>query len=208
MTLSGGKRSAPAALRNREPILEVLRPRLPGPRPGGDAPLVLELASGTGEHAVFFAQALPHLRWQPSDADADALVSIAAWRAESALPNVLAPLALDVTIEPWPLAAADAIFCANMIHISPWACTLALFAGAGHLLPAGAALFTYGPYRFSGSFTAPSNAAFDESLRQRDARWGVRDLDELVPLAAAHGLTLEDTVAMPANNHVLVFRKG
>ena len=205
---AAAKRSAPAAQRNREPILEALRPRLPGPRAAGDAPLVLEVASGTGEHAVYLCAALPGVRWQPTDQEEAALASIAAWRAEAGLPNLLPPLRLDVTEEPWPLSAAEALFCANMIHISPWAASVALFAGAGRLLPRGGALFTYGPYRFGGAFTAPSNAAFDESLRQRDARWGVRDVDSLRELAAAHALTLEETLAMPANNHLLVFRKG
>jgi Protein of unknown function (DUF938) len=199
------KLTFPAVARNRDPILAELAPRLaPDRLPSG---LVLELASGSGEHAVHFARALPHLQWQPTDLDPPALASIAAWRAEAGLPNLRAPLPLDVTA-PWPLERADAIFCANMIHISPWPATEALFAGAGRLLPAHGALFTYGPYRFGGVFTAPSNQAFDQSLRQRDPRWGVRDLDELRPLAAQHGLSLDENVAMPANNHLLVWRRA
>lgn len=196
------KRSSPAAQRNRQPILEALGPRLPV------AGLILEIASGTGEHAVHLARALPHLEWQPTDLDPAARDSIAAWRDESALPNLRAPLPLDVTQRPWPVTHADAIFCANMIHISPWAASEALFDGAGRVLLPGAALFTYGPYRFSGAFTAPSNQTFDESLRQRDPSWGVRDLAELAPLARTHNLALEEILEMPANNHLLVFRRA
>jgi hypothetical protein len=196
------KRSSPASVRNREPILAALRPRLPA------RGLVLELASGTGEHAVHFAAALPDLSWQPTDLDEGALASIAAWRAETQLPNLRAPLALDALRWPWPVERADAMFCANMVHISPWEVSVALFAGAARVLPAGGPLCTYGPYRFDGAFTAPSNQAFDESLRQRDARWGVRDVAELTRVAAEHGLALEETVEMPANNHLLVFRRA
>jgi SAM-dependent methyltransferase len=194
------KRFSPATQRNREPILEVLRLRLPAHG------LVLELASGTGEHAAYFARALPQLEWQPTDVEAAALESIEAWRQEAALPNLRAPLPLDATQVPWPIERAAAMFCANMIHISPWPATEALFAGAGRVLPAGAALFTYGPYRFAGDL-APSNLAFDESLRARDASWGVRDVEDLKRLALEHELALEETIAMPANNHVLVFRR-
>lgn len=195
------KRSSPAAQRNRQPILEALAPRLPV------AGLVLEIASGTGEHAVHFARALPHLEWQPTDLDPAARDSVAAWRDESALPNLRPPLPLDVTQWPWPVTHADAIFCANMIHISPWSASEALFQGAGRALLPGAALFTYGPYRFSGA-TAPSNQSFDESLRHRDPSWGVRDLTELAPLARTHNLALEEILEMPANNHLLVFRRA
>lgn len=196
------KRSSPASVRNREPILAALRPRLPA------TGLVLELASGTGEHAVHCAAALPALEWQPTDVDPEALASIAAWRAEAQLPNLRAPLLLDALRWPWPVERADAIFCANMVHISPWEVSVALFAGAARVLPAGAPLCTYGPYRFAGAFTAPSNQAFDASLRQRDPRWGVRDVADLTTLALEHGLTLEETVEMPANNHLLRFRRG
>jgi Protein of unknown function (DUF938) len=194
------KRSSPAAERNREPILAVLRTALPADG------LVLELASGSGEHAVHFAAGLPHLRWQPTDADAEARASIAAWRDEAALANLLPPLALDVTA-PWPIERADAIVCINMIHIAPWAATEALFAGAARLLPPGAPLVTYGPYKFEGEFTAPSNHDFDQSLRSRDPRWGVRDVVELDREAARHGLVRRETLALPANNHALVWRR-
>ncbi|HEU5058839.1 MAG TPA: DUF938 domain-containing protein [Kofleriaceae bacterium] len=195
------RQHAAAAERNAEPIRAVLARVLPA------RGLVLEIASGTGQHAVHMARALPQVTWQPSDPDPFALESIAAWRADAGLDNLLAPIELDVTREPWPLAAADAIVCINMIHIAPWEAALALFRGAGRLLPAGGLLYLYGPYRFHGSFTAPSNAAFDASLRARDPAWGVRDLDDIEPAAAAAGLCHEETVAMPANNHSLVFRR-
>ncbi len=195
------KRSAPSATRNREPILEVLHQVLP------DRGLVLEIASGTGEHAVHFAAALPGLTWQPTDPDADARASIAAWRDEAGLPNLRPPLPLDVTAA-WPVDAADAMLCINMIHIAPWEAALALFAGAARVLPVGGPLVTYGPYRFGGAFTAASNAAFDADLRRRDLRWGVRDVGELETAAATHGLELIATFGLPANNHALVWRRG
>lgn len=193
------KRHAPAAERNATPILEVLRRVLP------DRGLVLEIASGTGQHAAHVARALPALTWQPSDPDPDARASIAAWCAEVALPNLRPPLALDVT-RPWPIDAADAIVCINMVHIAPWTAALALLAGAAARLPAGGPLYLYGPYRFDG-VTAPSNEAFDASLRARDPAWGVRDVRDLEAAAAAQGLALVETVAMPANNHSLIFRR-
>lgn len=195
------KQHAPAAERNRDPILAVLRRVLPA-RPGA---LVLEVASGSGQHAVHFAAALPHLRWQPSDQDPVARDSVAAWRAEAGLDNLLPPLSLDVR-GPWPVQAADAIFCANMIHISPWACTLALLSGAAAVLPPGSPLVLYGPYRRGGAHTAPSNAAFDASLRSRDPSWGVRDLEAVV--AQARGFALDEVVEMPANNLTVVLRRG
>ena len=195
------RQNAPAAERNADPIRAVLARVLPA------SGLVLEVASGTGQHAVHMARAFPHLRWQPSDPDPFALESIAAWRDAASLGNLLPPIELDVTREPWPVAAADAIVCINMIHIAPWEAARALFRGAGRLLPRGGLLYLYGPYRFGGSFTAPSNAAFDASLRARDPAWGVRDTDDIEPAAAAAGFTLEETVAMPANNHSLLFRR-
>ena len=190
------KRFAPATERNREPIREVLARVLPA------TGTVLELASGSGEHAVAFARAFPALTWQPSDADPAALASVAAWRAESELPNLAAPIALDVC-GAWPELRPDAIVCINMVHISPWEAAVALFAQAGRILAG--PLYLYGPYRFAGA-TAPSNEEFDRSLRARDPRWGVRDVDDLVALAHANDLALVETVAMPANNHSLVFR--
>jgi SAM-dependent methyltransferase len=198
--VTDAKQHAPATARNREPIREVLARELP--LRGS----VLEIASGSGEHAIYFARAFPQLAWQPSDASDAALASIAARRAEAQLANLATPVALDVTAAAWPVSHADAIVCINMIHISPWETTLGLFAGASRLLAAGALLYLYGPYRFAGAFTAASNAEFDRSLRSRDPRWGVRDVDELEAAARSHGFALRDTVAMPANNHSLVFR--
>jgi hypothetical protein len=192
---------APAAERNRQPILDVLRRVLP---PAG---LVLEVASGTGQHAIFFSEHLPALQWQPTDASSEALRSIGTWVDETARANLLAPLELDVRSSPWPLTNADALLCINMIHISPWETTEALFHGASKLLTGGCPLITYGPYRFHGEHTAPSNAAFDQSLRSRNASWGVRDIDELLELGGQTGFTLEEQVVMPANNMTLMWTR-
>jgi cyclopropane fatty-acyl-phospholipid synthase-like methyltransferase len=196
------KRYAPATQRNREPILAVLREVLQGGR-------VLEIASGTGEHAVFFARALPACIWQPTDVDDSALASISAHRADDGPANLLAPERLDVRDGDWGTAARtlEAIVCINMIHIAPWQVCECLFEGASRCLPASAPLVTYGPYRFHGEFTAPSNAAFDARLRGEDPQWGVRDVDDIERLAQRTGFSRERTVSMPANNHTLVFRK-
>lgn len=196
------RRMAPATERNREPILAVLRDVLP---PRGT---VLEIASGTGQHAVHFATALPGLTWQPSDPDATHRESIAAWTAHARAANVLPPLALDVRQEPWGIDRVDAIVCINMIHIAPWAAAEALFAGAGTRLGAGGILYLYGPYRRDGAHTAPSNEAFDRQLRAADAAWGVRDMADVMALGAAQGLVCDAPVPMPANNFSLVFRKA
>ena len=193
------KRFAPATQRNREPIREVLARELP---PQG---VVVTIAEGTGEHAVYFAAAFPQLAWQPTDLDDRALQSIEAYRSEAALPNLREALRLDAREPQWPIPAADAITCINMIHISPWASTLGLFAGAARLLAPGALLYLYGPYRFDGTFTAPSNEEFDRSLKLRDPAWGLRDVRDIE--AAATGFALREVVAMPANNHSLVFRR-
>lgn len=201
------KRDAPATHRNREPILAVLRRWLEEP---AEAPVkVLEIASGTGQHAVFFAECLPHLEWQPTDRDPDGLESIAAWVLESKLANLSAPIALDAEAAEWPVAAGaiDVIFNANMIHISPWSVALGLFRGAGRVLGKDGLLFLYGPFKVEGKHTAASNAAFDESLRQRDPSWGVRDLDEVVDVASRSGLLHVETNDMPANNKLIVFRR-
>lgn len=195
------RRHAPATQRNRAPILEVLRRVLP------KTGLLLELASGSGEHAVHFAAALPDWIFQPSDVDPDALASITAWIAEAGVANVRPPLPLDVTAGTWPVEAVDAIFSANMIHIAPPEAARGLMAGAGKYLVAGGVLVVYGPFRIGGAHTAASNEAFDADLRARDPRWGVRDLEWLQELGATHGLTLEQRVAMPANNQTLIFRK-
>jgi SAM-dependent methyltransferase len=192
---------APAAERNRQPILDVLRRVLP---PAG---LVLEIASGTGQHAIFFAEHLPKLQWQPTDASSEALQSMGTWVDETNRDNLLTPLELDVRASPWPLVNADALVCINMIHISPWEATEALFHGASELLASGSPMITYGPYRLRGEHTAPSNAAFDQSLRSRNARWGVRDIDELLELGGRTGFTLEERVGMPANNMTLVWTR-
>jgi SAM-dependent methyltransferase len=196
-----GAQTAPAVARNREHILEVLRLVLPA------RGTVLEIASGSGEHAVHFAGALHGIVWQPTDQDGTALRSIAAWRETARLPNLLPPLEFDVTRH-WPVARADAIMCINMIHISPWRSSEALMTGAARLLPPGGVLFLYGPYKEGGVHTAPSNEAFDASLRARNPEWGVRDLDDVKALAASHGLQFVERVAMPANNLSVVFRRS
>lgn len=195
------RRFAPATERNREPILEVLRRFL---RPEAR---VLEIAAGSGEHACFFAARLPVAEWQPTDPDADSRASIDAWRAHVRLDQVRPALALDVTAEPWPVTRTDAVVCINMIHISPWAATLGLMRGAARVLEPGGVLFLYGPYRRSGAHTAPSNEAFDASLRARDPSWGVRDLEAVTRAAEDAGLVSEEAVAMPANNFAVVFRR-
>lgn len=192
---------APATERNRAPILAVLRDVLPA------SGTVLEVASGTGEHVVHFARALPHLVWQPSDPQNVLHASIAAWVADVGVANVLEPLALDASAADWPVSSADAIICINMIHISPWAATEGLMAGAERLLPSGGVLYLYGPYRRADVITAPSNEAFDADLKRRNAAWGLRDLESTEDLAGAHGLTLDRIVEMPANNLSVVFRK-
>jgi hypothetical protein len=195
------KRHAPATLRNREAITAVLADWLP---PSGT---VLEVASGSGEHIIHFAAAFPHLGWQPSDPDPDALISIVAWSAEAGLANIAPPVALDAASRDWPVGAADALLCVNMVHISPWSVTLGLFAGAARILPPGAPLILYGPYLEPGVPTAPSNTAFDASLRARDAAWGLRDLAAVKAAADEAGLIFAERRAMPANNLMLLFRR-
>jgi cyclopropane fatty-acyl-phospholipid synthase-like methyltransferase len=195
--------TSPATARNREPILAVLQRVLPA-----DA-RVLELASGAGEHAVFIARAMPGLTWQPSDPDADARASIAAWIAEEGLPNVLPPREIDVREAAWGVEgeAYEALVSINMIHISPWAATLGLLDGADRLLREGGVLHTYGPYMRDGRHTAPSNEAFDASLKARNAEWGIRDVGDVEAAAHARGLVLREIVEMPANNLSLVFER-
>jgi hypothetical protein len=199
--LPPGARSSPSTARNRAPILAVLRPRLTRPA------RVLEVASGAGEHAIFLAQALPHLRWTPSDRDD--LTSIAAWRSRAALANLAEPLSLDATAPAtWPAGPFEAVVCINMIHIAPWAACVGLMAGAARTLPAGGLLYLYGPYKEGGEHTAESNRQFDLDLRSRDPSWGVRNLEDVIALAAEHGLRHSETVTMPANNRSLVFVKS
>jgi hypothetical protein len=194
------RRHAPATGRNRDAILAVLRDALPS------SGLVLEVASGSGEHNVYFADAFADLIWQPSDPDPAALASIAAWRADANLPNLRPPILLDASAD-WPIAQADAILCINMVHISPWAATLGLMKGAGALLPPGGLLYLYGPYLRDGVDTAPSNVSFDASLKARDPHWGLRRLEDVVAAAEAQGLVFERLIEMPANNLSLLFRK-
>jgi SAM-dependent methyltransferase len=193
------RRVAPAAARNRDPILAVLRGVLPA------RGLVLEVASGTGEHCAHFAAALPGLEWQPTDLDDDNRASIDAWCA--GLPHVRPALALDATASAWPVPRADAVVCINMIHIAPWAATPGLLHGAARLVPAGAPLVLYGPFRRAGVPTAPSNEEFDASLRARDPAWGLRALEDVGAEAVAAGFGPPEVVEMPANNLTVVFRR-
>jgi hypothetical protein len=194
--------SSPATARNKDHILAVLRQHLPS------TGLVLEIAAGAGEHALHMATHLPGLTWQPTDPDPQALASIAAWR-EQGPPNLLPPLELDAARpETWPVQSADAVVCINMIHISPWAATEGLFAGTDRVLPAEGVLVTYGPYLEDAVDTAPSNLAFDASLKSRNPAWGIRRREDLEALAAAHDLALHARIALPANNLSLVFRRS
>jgi SAM-dependent methyltransferase len=196
------KQHAPATLRNRDAIAEVLARELPAQGS------VLEIAAGTGEHAAFFAERFPALEWQPSDPSAEALASIAAYRADYPGGNLAEPVLLDAAApDGWPVAAADAIVCINMVHISPWEATLGLFAGAARLLGRhGGPLLLYGPYIEQGVETAPSNLEFDASLKARNPLWGLREAEALDRLAAAHGMARAARYAMPANNIMLVYR--
>ena len=197
------RRSAPHVARNADPIVQVLEGILP------ESGLVLEIASGTGEHALHFARAFPHLLFHPTDADPVALRSVEAWRTAEGAPNLLAPTPLDA-VEPdrWPVDEAAAILCINMVHISPWEATLGLMKGAGRLLPQGGLLYLYGAYRQQGVETAPSNEAFDRSLKERNPAWGLRQVEDVAQAAEAEGLRLESVTPMPANNLSLVFRKS
>jgi SAM-dependent methyltransferase len=195
------KREAPAATRNRQPILEVLQRHLP------DKGLVLEFASGTGQHVVHFAQALSSLTFQPSDPNESARASVDDWAKTLGLANVRPALALDASAGAWPVAKADAILCINLIHISPWEATVGLIEGAARTLPAGGVLFLYGPYRRAGHPTAPSNEDFDQDLKSRNPAWGLRALEDVAALAARHGFAAPTVVEMPANNLSVLFRK-
>jgi SAM-dependent methyltransferase len=196
------RRVAPAAERNREPILDVLSRVLP------KTGLVLEIASGTGQHAVHFASALPALTWQPSDPDAASRASIDAWRKHTSLANLNAPIALDVLSAPWPVPdSLAAIVCINMIHIAPWEAAEALFKGAGESLANSGVLFLYGPYKRGGAHTAPSNEAFDNQLRATNPAWGIRNMEDVAELGRHANLWMEEAVPMPANNFCLIFRR-
>lgn len=198
---AGLLRSAPAALRNREPIAEVLADWLPA------SGLVLEIASGTGEHAVHFAERFPTLEWQPSDIHPDALGSIAARVEDARLPNLRRPIKLDASHVGWGTERADAVLSINMVHISPWSAALGLIDGAAHLLVGGGPLILYGPWLKDDIETAPSNLEFDASLKARDPEWGLRRVEDFAEAAARKGFALEQVRAMPANNLMLLFRR-
>ncbi|RED15281.1 DUF938 domain-containing protein [Parasphingopyxis lamellibrachiae] len=198
---SQAKKHAPATARNRDAIAAVLARELP------HSGTVLEIASGSGEHILHFARMLPELDWQPSDPDPACRVSITAWLKENVLHNVADPIDLDASTSQWPVEDIAAILCINMIHISPWAATMGLLAGAGRLLAPGEPLYLYGPFRMAGRTTAPSNEAFDRSLRSRNPQWGLRHLEEVENEAHSHGLARTETIDMPANNISVIFRK-
>jgi len=199
-TTAGERRSAPAALRNREPIAEVLETWLP------DSGLILEIASGTGEHAIHFAERFPGLVWQPSDVHPGALASISAWRGESALPNIREALIIDASSRDWPIDHADAVLSINMVHISPWSSALGLVEGAARILPSRAPLILYGPWLKDDIDTEASNLAFDSELQRRDSRWGLRRVEDFAD-AARESFELVETRPMPANNLMLLFRR-
>lgn len=202
----GAKQHAPATLRNREPIREILGDVLAPLLPAGGR--VLEVGAGTGEHAVHFAAAFPSLTWQPTDADPASLASIAAYAADAALPNLCEPRQLDVCTLPWPAigpAPFDAVLSVNLIHIAPWSACAGLMAGAASVLRDGGLLILYGPFMLDRRHTAPSNSAFDDWLRAMDSRYGVRDAADVAAEAAVHGFALLNRVDMPANNFILVF---
>jgi len=199
--MSHDRQYAPATLRNRDFILDVLRDVLP------KTGLILEIASGSGEHVVHFARNLPSLVFQPSDPDQDALLSVAGWANATGVTNVRAPIALDASNPVWPIASADGILCINMIHISPWDATLGLIKGAAAILPQGSPLYLYGPYIRAGFATAPSNQAFDQNLRDRNPNWGLRDLEAVAALAQSVGFSGPVITEMPANNLSVVFRR-
>ena len=194
------RRSAPAASRNREPIAEVLAEWLP------TSGTLLEIASGTGEHAIWFAERFPHLIWQPSDAHSDALASISAWGEASGLSNVRQPLVIDAGSGEWPIDRADAVLNVNMAHISPWAASLGLIDGAARLLPTGGPLILYGPWLKDEIETAPSNLAFDADLKRRDPAWGLRRVEDFAAAAALKGFGLAEWRRMPANNLMIMFK--
>jgi hypothetical protein len=185
--------------RNKQPILSQLERVLPA------SGTLLELASGTGQHAAYFAQHLPGWTFCPSDVEAENLTSIQAWVSELALPNLRQPVRIDVCEDDWHVEPVDAIYNANLVHIAPWEVAVGLLRGAAKHLRRGGSFIMYGPFRIGGQHTAPSNQAFDDSLRQRDARFGVRDLEAIVTLAEQNQLALRERVAMPANNQLLVF---
>ncbi len=200
--ISDPRQYAPATLRNRDLILRILRDVLP------TKGLILEIASGSGEHVVHFARNLPSLSFQPSDREPDALQSVAAWVKATRVTNVRAPLVLDAAQSPWPITSADGIICINMVHISPWDATLGLVRGAAAILVPTAPFYLYGPYKREGFATAPSNQAFDRSLRDREPTWGLRDLEAVAAVAQFVGFSAPTITEMPANNLSMVFRRN
>ena len=196
----GTRRSAPAALRNREPISKVLTEWLP------NKGLIVEIASGTGEHSAYFAEHFQTLDWQPSDVHPDALVSINAWRDQSGLANLRPPLIIDAADSDWPIDHAEGMLCINMVHISPWKSALGLLDGAKRLLSSGAPLILYGPWLRADASTAPSNLAFDADLRGRDPEWGLRKVEDFAAAAKERSFVLHELRTMPANNLMLLFR--
>jgi SAM-dependent methyltransferase len=199
---TNGRLVSPSAERNKGPIADVLRRVLP------QSGRVLEISSGTGQHVLHFAKAMPHLDWQPSEQDAECLTSIAAWLAAGTPPSVAKPIRLDVHDQPWPVTQASAVVCINMIHIAPWSATDALFRGARAVLQPGGILFLYGPYRQQGRHTAPSNEAFDRHLRAQNAEWGIRNLEDVAQIAETQGFELVETIDMPANNLSVIFKRN
>jgi len=195
------KQLSASSERNKDPILDVLRDVLP------ERGFVLEIASGTGQHAAHFAAALSRVEWQPSDIDPELRASVSAWRDDAGLDNLLEPIHLDVTADPWPVRQAHAVVNANMIHIAPWEACTGLLDGAARILPEDGILYMYGPYKIGGKHTGPGNEAFDQSLRQRDPSWGIRNLDDVALEARRRGLHLIKTVKMPADNLSVIYRK-
>jgi hypothetical protein len=195
------RRYAPSSARNRDALLQVLKLILP------QTGTILEIASGTGEHACYFAPAFGAAIWQPTDADESAIASINAHREADSPANLAPPLRLNVMESKWKVNAADAVLCVNMVHITPWVCCKNLLRGCAHVLSPGAPLVLYGPFKQDGAHTAPSNAKFDQTLRGQNAEWGIRDMAEIAEAGKARGLTIEDPIAMPSNNFCLIFRQ-
>ncbi|GAA0472511.1 DUF938 domain-containing protein [Parasphingorhabdus litoris] len=196
------EKHAPATLRNRDAIVQVLRGILP------DSGTVLEIASGTGEHAVYFGEKFPGLTWQPSDPDPDGCRSVAAWTKRAGVGNVLPPLQLDAEAASWDIEKPATILCINMVHIAPWEASIGLFEKAAKLLSPGRSLYLYGPYFRGDAPTAQGNLDFDRSLKSRDLRWGIREVDDMDGLAKENGFTRTDLVEMPANNLSLLYRRN
>ncbi len=197
-----GRWIAPSAERNKDPILAVLARVLP------TRGLVLEIGSGTGQHVAHFAKAMPDLQWQPSDADIAYRHSVGRWIDKEELANVRPPVLLDVHDASWPVVVVDAVVAINVLHVSPWSASAALFDGARNVVRSDGIVFLYGPFMRTGRHTAPSNAQFDAALRARDPHWGVRDVDDVIAIARAAGFVLAEIAEMPANNLSVIFRNA